>query len=238
MERAEGERALVELEADLRRVLAPNPSPMTYNGTNSYLLGTGDVAVIDPGPALDAHHAAIKAALAPGERIAAILLTHSHLDHSPLAARLSAETGAPVLAAGPSDWGRSETMAMLARSGRLGGGEGVDEDFALDPRVIPTARRHAHKKVHTLVDSLGGQDVVFIQCQRRPNVTDVVGSDQRLLKLFLRTVEILLATRLLKQAQIMVGDVGYSGGSEFLRHERLPFHCEYSILLLHKFPGC
>jgi glyoxylase-like metal-dependent hydrolase (beta-lactamase superfamily II) len=64
------------------------------------------VAVIDPGPAIDAHRAAIRGTR-PGERIGAILLTHSHLDHSPLAAPLAAGTGAPVLAAGPSDWGRS-----------------------------------------------------------------------------------------------------------------------------------
>jgi glyoxylase-like metal-dependent hydrolase (beta-lactamase superfamily II) len=107
MERAEDAAVTVELEPGLRRVLAPNPSPMTYRGTNTYLLGQGEVAVIDPGPAIDAHLAAIRAALAPGERIGAILLTHSHLDHSPLAAPLSAGTGAPVLAAGPSDWGRS-----------------------------------------------------------------------------------------------------------------------------------
>jgi glyoxylase-like metal-dependent hydrolase (beta-lactamase superfamily II) len=93
----------------------PRPAPRAraepladdVRGTNTYLLGEGEVAVIDPGPAIDAHLAAILAALAPGERIGAILLTHSHLDHSPLAAPLCRGPGAPVLAAGPSDWGRS-----------------------------------------------------------------------------------------------------------------------------------
>jgi glyoxylase-like metal-dependent hydrolase (beta-lactamase superfamily II) len=135
MERAEDAAVTVELEPGLRRILAPNPSPMTYRGTNTYLLGEGEVAVIDPGPAIDAHLAAIRAALAPGERIGAILLTHSHLDHSPLAAPLSAGTGAPVLAAGPSDWGRSDVMAALAAGGALGGGEGVDEGFAPDRQI-------------------------------------------------------------------------------------------------------
>ena len=128
MERADG--ALVTLEPGLRRVLAPNPSPMTFRGTNTYILGEGEVAVIDPGPAMDAHLASILDALEPGERIGAILLTHSHLDHSPLAGVLAADTGAPVLAAGPSDWGRSPVMEALARSGGLGGGEGVDTGFA------------------------------------------------------------------------------------------------------------
>lgn len=135
MERAQTAETVAELEPGLRRVLAPNPSPMTFRGTNTYILGAGEVAVIDPGPALGAHRDAIFATLAPGERIGAILVTHSHLDHAPLAAALAETSGAPVLAAGPSDWGRSETMAALARDGGLGGGEGVDEGFAPDRRI-------------------------------------------------------------------------------------------------------
>ena len=122
-------------EPGLRRITAPNPSPMTFTGTRTYLLGEGEVVVIDPGPALPAHQAAILAALAPGERIARILVTHSHLDHAPLAGPLSRATGAPVLAAGPSDWGRSEVMARLADAGGIGGGEGVDPDFVPDEAI-------------------------------------------------------------------------------------------------------
>ena len=84
----------------LRRVLAPNPSPMTGPGTWTHVVGQGEVAVIDPGPAIAAHLDAILAALAPGERVAAILVTHAHLDHSALAPALAAATGAPVLAFG------------------------------------------------------------------------------------------------------------------------------------------
>lgn len=123
------------LAPDLRRVLAPNPSPMTWQGTNTFLLGRGDVAVIDPGPALPAHLAAVLAALDPGERITHILVTHSHLDHSGLAPALARATGAPVLAYGPSDAGRSPAMAALAAQGALGGGEGVDAAFAPDIRL-------------------------------------------------------------------------------------------------------
>ena len=82
------------------RVLAPNPSPFTYTGTQSYLIGAHDVAVIDPGPDDDAHIDALVAAIA-GRRVAAILCTHTHRDHSPAAAPLAAITGAPVIGCAP-----------------------------------------------------------------------------------------------------------------------------------------
>lgn len=119
-------------EPGLRLVLAPNPSPMTFHGTNTFIVGKGAVAVIDPGPAHDGHLAAIMAALAPGERVSLILVSHSHRDHSPLAGPLSAETGAPVLAFGDASAGRSALMSALAENGALGGGEGIDTGFRPD----------------------------------------------------------------------------------------------------------
>lgn len=113
----------------LRRILAPNPSPMTFRGTNTYLLGHKDIAVIDPGPENSAHLKAILNACSKDQRITHILVTHSHIDHSPLARVLSAQTGAPVLAYGPSDAGRSEAMQACLASGMSGGGEGIDQDF-------------------------------------------------------------------------------------------------------------
>lgn len=86
----------------IRRVIAKNPSKFTYHGTGTYILGEGDVAVIDPGPTLDSHRDALSAALA-GETVRTILVTHCHADHSPLAAWLHAETGAPTVAFGPHD---------------------------------------------------------------------------------------------------------------------------------------
>jgi len=79
----------------IRRVIARNPGPFTYLGTGTYIIGHGEVAVIDPGPALAEHLDAILAAVA-GERVTAILLTHHHSDHSPLAGPLKARTRAPV----------------------------------------------------------------------------------------------------------------------------------------------
>jgi len=79
----------------IRRVIANNPSPFTHVGTGAYIVGRGEVAVIDPGPDDAAHLAAILAATA-GERVSHIVITHHHADHSPLAVPLKAATGAPV----------------------------------------------------------------------------------------------------------------------------------------------
>ena len=80
----------------VRRLLAGNPSPFTFSGTQTYLVGEGEVAVIDPGPALAEHLEAILAATA-GERIAAIMCTHTHRDHSPASRPLAAATSAPIV---------------------------------------------------------------------------------------------------------------------------------------------
>ncbi|MCK0138913.1 MBL fold metallo-hydrolase [Aliiroseovarius sp. F47248L] len=126
---------MTTLEPGIRRVIAPNPSPMTYWGTNTFVLGEGDVGVIDPGPADRPHLDAIMSGLQRGERITQILVTHSHLDHSPLASHLSEATGASVIAFGDALAGRSEVMKDLVARGLSSGGEGVDTDFRPDIRV-------------------------------------------------------------------------------------------------------
>lgn len=129
-----------DLRPMLRGVQAANPSPMTGPGTTTWLLGRGEVAVIDPGPALPGHLAAILGALHPGERVAAILVTHAHLDHSELAPALAAATGAEVLAFGAAGSGRSPGMAALAAAGLPSGSEGVDLSFRPDRALAPGAR--------------------------------------------------------------------------------------------------
>jgi glyoxylase-like metal-dependent hydrolase (beta-lactamase superfamily II) len=89
-----------EVSPRIRRVIAKNPGPFTFTGTGTYIVGRGEVAVIDPGPAMDEHLDALMAAL-DGEQVTHILVTHTHLDHSPLARPLARKTGAPILAAAP-----------------------------------------------------------------------------------------------------------------------------------------
>ncbi len=82
------------------RVLAPNPSPFTFTGTQTYVVGSSDVAVIDPGPDEADHLTALTAAIA-GRPLVAIVCTHTHRDHSPAAQPLRAMTGAPVIGCAP-----------------------------------------------------------------------------------------------------------------------------------------
>ncbi len=111
----------------IRRVVARNPSPFTFKGTGTYIVGRGSVAVIDPGPALPEHIDALLAALA-GETVSHILVTHTHLDHSPAAAALKRATGAPTLGFGP----HGTNQHGATRSEGAGGEEGADRDFVPD----------------------------------------------------------------------------------------------------------
>ena len=89
--------ALLEpLEPGIARLLAANPSPFTYFGTQSYLAGEGEVVVIDPGPDLPEHVDAMIAAIG-GRKLLAIACTHTHRDHSPASRALQAATGAPII---------------------------------------------------------------------------------------------------------------------------------------------
>ena len=91
----------------IRRVVANNPSAFTFTGTGTYIIGEGEVAVIDPGPMIDAHVEALLRAL-EGETVTHILITHTHSDHSPAAAPLKKLTGAKTYGYGPHAGGQGE----------------------------------------------------------------------------------------------------------------------------------
>ncbi len=90
----------IQLAPLVIRVLAPNPSPYTYTGTQTHIVGTTDLAVIDPGPDDPAHIAALIRAI-DGRPVTAIVVTHHHRDHSPATRSLQAITGAPIVGAAP-----------------------------------------------------------------------------------------------------------------------------------------
>ncbi|WP_374333469.1 MBL fold metallo-hydrolase [Aestuariivirga sp.] len=109
----------------VRRVLVNNPSPYTFKGTNSFIVGNGTVAVIDPGPDDDAQLAALLEAV-KGETVTHILVTHSHADHSPLARRLQQATGARTLAYGAVEASASAGLRLDAS---------IDHDFVPNERL-------------------------------------------------------------------------------------------------------
>lgn len=90
----------VPVAEGVQRITVNNPSPFTFHGTNSYIVGGRSVAVIDPGPEDEAHFRALTATLA-GREVSHIFVSHTHRDHSPLARRLKAQTGAVIVAEGP-----------------------------------------------------------------------------------------------------------------------------------------
>ncbi len=91
----------VDLGNDIIRITAPNSGPFTFHGTNTYIVGKKEVAVIDPGPEDGSDHFKSLIKAIKGKTVSHILVTHTHVDHSPLTRRLAKETGAPVFAEGP-----------------------------------------------------------------------------------------------------------------------------------------
>jgi len=118
----------------IRRIVAPNPGPMTYRGTNTWLVEVeGGTVVVDPGPADHAHVAAI---LREAGRVAAILLTHTHRDHTSAVPALRQATGAPTIGFGPH--------LVFGE-----GGEGGDPDFVPDELMADGDTRFGLTALHT-----------------------------------------------------------------------------------------
>jgi glyoxylase-like metal-dependent hydrolase (beta-lactamase superfamily II) len=118
-----------EVRPGVRRILCNNPSPFTFTGTVSYIVGKGNVAIIDPGPDDEAHAAALLEAVR-NETVTHILVTHTHRDHSPNTARIKAATGATVYAEGPHRASRPRF-----ESEKHNPESGADRDFRPDVQV-------------------------------------------------------------------------------------------------------
>ena len=142
----------LELVPGLRVVTAPNPGPMTFTGTQTYILGEKGVAIIDPGPDDDAHFWALLDATTDA-CVTHIIVTHAHVDHSPLAKRLSRHLDVPV-------FGFKEPTPTCVRRRRLDtmfrkmkGGEGIDHghhvDVALHDGTIVAGREWELEALHT-----------------------------------------------------------------------------------------
>lgn len=110
----------------LRRITASNPSMFTFHGTGTYVIGEGNVAVVDPGPLLQAHVDALIEGLG-SERISHVLITHTHQDHSPACKLLRHKSDAPTYGYGPHGEGKFERGVIIE--------EGGDMDFVPDVKV-------------------------------------------------------------------------------------------------------
>src|SRR5690606_8022159 len=156
----------VEVAPGIRRMTVNNPSPFTFYGTNTYLLGHDTLAVIDPGPEDEAHYAALMEAIC-GRPVSHIFVSHTHKDHSPLAARLKAETGAPVLAEGPH---RAARPLRIGEMNPLDASADIDfqPDIALADNELVEGDGWTLRAIHTpghtanhLVFALEGTGILF-----------------------------------------------------------------------------
>jgi glyoxylase-like metal-dependent hydrolase (beta-lactamase superfamily II) len=177
----------------VRRLLAPNPSPFTFTGTQTYIVGQGDVAVIDPGPDLPDHVDAILAATA-SERIAAIMCTHTHRDHSPASRPLARATGAPITGCAPlaiEDDGPRADAAFdfdYAPDRVLGDGEALDgKGWTLRALATP-----GHTSNH-LCFALEGPGLLFTGDHVMGWSTTVVSPPDGDMTLYMQSLDLLLA---------------------------------------------
>jgi hydroxyacylglutathione hydrolase len=182
----------------LRRVTARNPGPFTFHGTNSYIVGEGKVAIVDPGPDDDAHIAALLAA-STGETVTHILVTHTHRDHSGGAARLVRATGAATVGGGP------HRPARPLREGETGGLDAAADTLFLPDIVLGdgdsveagswrlTAVATPGHTANHLAFALGGSDLLFSGDQVMAWSTTVVAPPDGSMADYMASLDRLLA---------------------------------------------
>lgn len=193
---AHGKAVLVAPE--VLRVTANNPGPFTFHGTNSYVVGKRHVVVIDPGPDDDVHFIALLGAIGK-RRVSHILVTHTHVDHSPLAARLKQVTGAPILAQGPHRSARElhlgETNLLDASADHLfvpdrgvSHGEQIEADgFSMQAVFTP-----GHTANH-MAFALEGQGLLFSGDHVMAWSTSIVAPPDGAMSDYMASLDVLLA---------------------------------------------
>lgn len=155
-----------EIAPGVRRILCDNPSPFTFKGTNTYIVGKGSVAVIDPGPADPRHIDAILSALG-NETVAQILISHTHRDHSPAAAAIRRATGAKTFAEGPHRAARALHLGEMPPLDSGGDGDFTPDHRLADGEIIE-GKGYALETVYTpghtanhVAFALRGTDILF-----------------------------------------------------------------------------
>jgi glyoxylase-like metal-dependent hydrolase (beta-lactamase superfamily II) len=181
---------------DVRRIVANNPGPYTFLGTNTYIVGSGSVAVIDPGPADKVHLQAMADAI-KGERLTHILITHSHHDHCDAAKPLQAMLGGEIVAYGPTDTTRGAGVPGLGdvfvdasflpdrvvRDGETVKGKGFTLDVLHMPGHAPDHLCFAHVGRRTMFtgDHVMGWNTTVI-APPEGNMADFLESLERLMQ--------------------------------------------------------
>ena len=181
----------------VQRLCCPNPGPFTWHGTNTYLIGERDVAVLDPGPNSPQHIDAILSAL-NGRTVSHIVISHTHSDHSPGAALLQAKTGAPIIAEGPHRAARplqpGETNMLdaacdydLEIDHRVAHGDSIDgTGWSLEVIATP-----GHTANH-LAFALQGSDILFSADHVMAWSTSIVAPPDGSMKDFMTSLDTLL----------------------------------------------
>lgn len=188
----------VPVAPGVQRLTVNNPSPFTFHGTNTYIVGADTVAVIDPGPDDEAHFDALLRAL-DGRTVSHIFVSHTHRDHSPLARRLKAETGALTVAEGP------HRAARPLHEGEINPfAESADRDFRPDIAIADDgivdgdgwALRAIHTPGHTAnhcAFALEGTGILFSADHVMAWATTIVAPPDGSMADFMRSVDKLLA---------------------------------------------